>query len=439
MVRKIIAVLIAILTSLPSYGCAHAGDVMTEDFEALAPSTIVNLRFVNSWGGSDPKSETLQEIFDRFMAENPDIVISNESLYGEDFLQKLKTDFVSGNDPDVFGLWPGSDIKTLVEVGKVADLTGILDGDPAWKESFDPKMWHHTTFGGRIYGLPVEIIFEGLFINADLFEAYDVKKPADYEELKAAVAAFRENGVIPISFNCKAEGTYIYQNMAMMLGGRDAIENPIRDGTVEKCYIEALERLCELYEMGAFPDDLFTMTSVERNNLFRDKKAAMIVQGSWYISALPDDGSVEILPFPEMKEDGDNYTTMVYGLGCGTFYMSRRAWDDPVKREAAIKLLRCLTSREATALLAEKTGMISCVQTPDTVPHSRLAQMGIDHVNKAKSLIGPPDSYLPRTAWENVIVAYLPYVLEGRMTPEELWSRALAYGYDRDAGTGSGD
>lgn len=427
--KQLFMIIFIMIFMLTVIGCDNRdpGAAINKGLETTPPGQITTLRFINSWGGSDPKSETLQTVFNAFMIKNPDIYVTNESLYGEDFLVKLKSDFASGNDPDVFGLWPGSDIKTLVNVGKVADLSGVLAEDPAWKESFDPKMWQYTTFNDSIYGLPVELIFEGLFINTDLFFKYDVPVPTNYEELKSAVVKFHENGVIPIAFNCKSEGTYLYQNMAMMLGGKTAIENPIQNGTIDPCYITALNRLRELYELGAFPTDLYTMTSVERNNLFRDKKAAMIVQGSWYVSAITDDDSVEIIPFPEMQEGGSEYSTMVYGLGGGTFYMSSRAWDDPVKKEASLKLLRYLTSEETAAYFAEGTGMLSCVDiSGSAVSYSKLAKSGVDFINKAKNLVGPPDSFLPRTTWENVIVTYLPYVLEGRMTPEELWNRALS-------------
>lgn len=390
------------------------------------PEESVTLRFINSWGGSDPKSETLQQIFDNFSRENKNIEISNESLFGDDFLIQLKTDFATGNDPDVFGLWPGSDIKILVAAGKVADITDVLEDDQEWKNSFDSKMWYHTTFDDRIYGLPVELIFEGLFVNTDLFSKYKVKVPDNYDELKQAIITFKENNVIPIAYNCKAEGTYLYQNIAMMLGGKEAIEDPINNGQINPCYLEAMEIMRELYNMGAFPENLFTMSSVERNELFIKKAAAMIVQGSWFVSALGDEDCFDFVYFPEMTTESKNESRMIYGLGCGTFYMSRKAWDVPVQREAALKLMKYLTSRETATLLAEKTGMLSNVDIYDyNIKYQRLAKKGINLTYSSKELIGPPDSYLPRTAWENIIVKDFPYVLEGKVTPEEIWARAL--------------
>lgn len=428
-VKHIIAVVLPLVLLLSISGCDNLNGSVPVNSVPVASATI-NLKFINSWGGSDPKAETLQSIFNAFTRDNPNITITNESLFGDDFLIKLKTDFASGNDPDVFGLWPGSDIKTLVAAGKVADITSEIEADPDWMNSFDSKMWYNTTFDGKIYGLPVEIVFEGLYVNTDLFEKYHVNIPENYEELKLAVIQFREYGIIPIAFNCKAEGTYLYQNIAMMIGGKDAIENPIVDGAIHPCYIEAMNVMKELYQLGAFPEDLFTMTSEERNELFLSKKAAMIVQGSWFVSAIRDESTVDFVPFPEMT-GGKNETRIIYGLGCGTFYMSTKAGYDPTQREAALKLLRYLTSKSTATLLAEETGMLSNVDISEAnVKYSKLANKGISLVSKFPQLIGPPDTYLPRTAWDNVIVKNFPYVLESKISPEDLWRRALSESKD---------
>lgn len=428
-VKHIMAVVLPLVLLLAISGCDNQnGSVQVSSSPVASPS--VNLKFINSWGGSDPKAETLQSIFNAFTKEYPHITITNESIYGDDFLIKLKTDFASGNDPDVFGLWPGSDIEALVAAGKVAEITSELENDPEWKASFDPKMWYTTTFDNKIYGLPVEIIFEGLYVNTDLFEKFHVAIPQNYDELKQAVIQFRENGIIPIAFNCKSEGTYLYQNIAMMIGGKDAIENPIVDGKIHPCYIEAMNIMKELYQLGAFPENLFTMSSMERNELFLQKKAAMIVQGSWFVSAITDESTVDFVPFPEMT-GGKNETRIIYGLGCGTFYMSTKAGFDPNQREAALKLLKYLTSKSTATLLAEKTGMLSNVDIYEfNVQYSDLVNKGISLVSKFPQLIGPPDSYLPRSAWDNVIVKNFPYILENKMTPEELWKRALAESKD---------
>ncbi|MGE5614083.1 MAG: ABC transporter substrate-binding protein [Bacillota bacterium] len=392
--------------------------------------TVTTLRFISSWGGVDSKAETLKSVLKQFERDNPDIVVKNESLFGEDFLPKIKTDFASGYDPEVFGLWPGSDINMLINAGKVADLTDLLEDDPEWKSSFNPEMWSYTTTNGRVYGLPFEVIFECIFINKDLFDKYKAPVPESYEELKEAVLIFRENNITPIAFNTYAEGTYLYQNLVAIIGGKEDTENPFENGRVKQSLITAMQYVKELYDMGAFPEDCFTMTNNERNMLFKNKKAAMIVQGSWFIGEFPaSDLTVDIIPFPVIKGYEDRKDTMVYGLGGGSFHMSALAAEDNKKYDASVRLLKALTSPETALIFANETGMISNVKLDDkSIRYMRMAVKGNNMVEQSRFLVGPLDHFVDRASWEEDIAKQFPYFLSGKITAEEMWARAIENG-----------
>jgi len=394
------------------------------------PDAKTTLRFISSWGGVDSKAESLKVILSRFEAENPDIAVVNESLFGEDFLPKIKTDFASGNDPDVFGLWPGSDINMLIKAGKVADLTGLLEEDPDWKKSFNPKMWDYTTYNSKIYGLPLEIIFECMFINRDLFQKYNIPVPQNYEELKTAVLMFRKEKIVPIAFNTYAEGTYLYQNFIAVVGGKYDTESPFHEGKIKPSHLKTLGYIKELYDMGAFPENCFTMTNNERNILFKEKKAAMIVQGSWFIGEFAaDDYSVDIIPFPYVEGEDADKRAMVYGIGGGSFHMSIAATENEKKHEASVRLLKALTSPETAAFFATETGMISNVDISDyNIQYRRLTVKGKELIEQANLLAGPLDSFVDRTSWEQDIAQQFPYFLSGKITAEEMWENAIRNG-----------
>lgn len=393
-----------------------------------SPKTV--LRFISSWGGVDSKAESLKNVLSQFIKDNPDINVINESLFGEDFLPKIKTDFASGNDPEVFGLWPGSDINALIKAGKVADLTSLLDDNSEWMRSFNPAMWDYTTQNGRIYGLPVEVIFECMFINRDLFDKYNIPVPRDFEGLKSAVLSFREHDIVPIAFNTYGEGTYLYQNLVAIIGGKRDTEYPFTKGAVKPCYVIAMKYVKELYDMKAFPVDCFTMTNNERNVLFKEKKAAMIVQGSWFIGDFDaDDATVDIIPVPYIKGYKGPEGTMVYGLGGGSFHMSTAAEADPVKYDASVRLLRKLTSPETAAMFASETGMISNVNIDSYNIHYReLTVKGKKMLDDAKMLVGPADSFVDRTSWEADIAVRFPYFLGGMEDAGSFWNKAINHG-----------
>lgn len=432
-VRKILSLMALVTTIVTLISCSAANNKSEEkskNTDTGLPS--VKLRFVSSWGGVDSKADILQQVLDRFMEDNPQIEVINESMFGDDFLPKIKTDFASGNDPDVFGIWPGSDIRALVKAGKVADLTELLNSDSGWEQSFKKSGWAYTTYNGRIYGLPLEIIYEALFINKDLFNENGIKVPETYEELKQAVIAFRAKGIIPVAYNSSAEGTYLYQNIISVLGGKEGVENAFADGKVNRCYVDAIKYVKELYNLGAFPKDAFTITSKERNNLFKNKKAAMIVQGSWFIGDIKEiEESVDIIPFPWIEKKESHPNALIYGLGCGSFQISRKAWDNDEKKAASIKLLKALTSRETAALMAKQTGMLSNVEIDERESnYGVLVRNGQEMIENAKELIGPPDSFVDRAEWEKVIVKEFPYVLEGRIEAEALWEKVMKKSQD---------
>ncbi|MBP7176492.1 MAG: extracellular solute-binding protein [Thermoclostridium sp.] len=409
--------------------CKNPADHTTAAPQETQEQQKVTLRFISSWGGVDSRADALKALLDQFMLVNKNIEVINESLFGEDFLPKIKTDFASGNAPDVFGLWPGSDIRSLIRAGRVADLTDLMDQDPAWKNLFKSSMLEYTTYEGKIYGLPVETIFEALFINEDLFNKHSVKVPESFEELKDAIVAFRRAGIDPIAYNAFAEGTYLYQNMVALLAGKEIAENPAHP-EFGKYYRKALEYMLELYNMGAFPKDAFTMTNRERNSLFQEKKAAMIVQGSWFIGYFDrNDQSVDIVYFPTFPDGIAPPKTIVYGLGNGCFHISSAAYNDPAKQKEAVKLLRFLTARESAAALAQQTGMLSSVDVRESrIDYNQLTRKGQMLINNARQFVGPPDSFVDRTAWEEVIADGMPYVLEGKWEIDELWEKAIRAG-----------
>lgn len=285
------------------------------------------ISFISSWGAYDSKSQRLKSIL-KLYDKYPYLEIEDSSMAGEDFLFILKTDFASGNEPDLFGLWPGSDFNLLVEQNKVADLTDLVKSDEAWYNQFKEATWDYVTVNDRIYGLPIEIIYEGLFINKDLFEKYDVKVPTNFEELLNAVKAFKEVGIIPIAYSETPEGSYIYQNMVMKLGGKEDIENPFdEEGQIKPCFIEGMYYMKQLYEAGAFPHRLLYIDDKKRNELFVNKEAAMIVQGSWligYNTLSGDDTTVDVIPFPDMPGEKQIQQLLFMDVVMASFILVKR-------------------------------------------------------------------------------------------------------------------
>ena len=136
----------------------------------------------------------------------------------------------------------------------------------------------------------------------------------------------------------------------------------------------------------------------------------MIVQGSWFIGNFRDDDeTVDVVYFPYPEEGNAPPHTMIHGLGNGCFYISSDSYTDSVKQEASIKLLRMLTSKETAAVFAKQTGMLSSVDIREfKIDYNRLTRRGQLLINNGRQFIGPPDSFVDRTVWNEVISEACP-------------------------------
>lgn len=388
----------------------------------------ITLRFSCSWGGFDSKSEILNNVIRDFEKEHPNIDIINESMFGEDFLFTLKTDFASGNGPDIFGLWPGSDREKLIQKGFVADLTPIIGEDPEWFDHFSQNAINNLGESREIYSIPFEIIYEGLFINIELFKKYSIKIPTNYHELQYAIKTFRKNDVIPIAYNSTPEGSFIYQNIVSQMGGKYSTEHPIDgNGNIRAAYIEAMYVMRTLYELDAFPENAFIIDDVTRNDMFMDGRAAMIVQGSWFAGDEMGkvEENIEIVRFPIIKERKDTQT-LIYGIGNGNFHLNSATLRDDQKRDAAIIFFKFLTSKYSSDQFYELPGFMSSLKG-ETTYSDLLKIKGKALINNSNELVGPVDHYIDRTMWEEILVKNFPLMLDGEIEPEDIFREMGLY------------
>ena len=177
-------------------------------------------------------------------------------------------------------------------------------------------------------------------------------------------------------------------------------------------WLQGMALIRRLYEMGAFPADALNTSEDATSQLFRDKKAAMQFDGSWFANTLPEAnmGTTRVLPVPVASGDGG---AVIGGVSMG-FYLTRRAWDDPLRRDAAVELLAWLTAPENLARL-------SAEQTSGALRESAQALLG-----GAGSLLGPVQDDMNKAAREAWLLECVPAVAGGRMTPEECWQRVMA-------------
>ncbi len=168
--------------------------------------------------------------------------------------------------------------------------------------------------------------------------------------------------------------------------------------------------------MGAFPQDTLVTEDEFTVQAFVDKKAAMVIDGSWLSGRMVDTENTVFLPFPSSTDKKDP-SSVIAGFSSG-FFISEKAYNDSAKQKAVVDLVSYLTSDEVIRnIVTANAGMpaASVVAEADNPLLTSMAEV----TGAAKGADMPIDSRLQKPAWE-IFTKGIPLVVEGKITSEEL-------------------
>jgi raffinose/stachyose/melibiose transport system substrate-binding protein len=253
--------------------------------KTAAGDTVI-LRLWTIWS-SDTESnkapflKTLAE----FKKKYPNVKIELDQTEASAYNTKIRTAIAANEAPDVFYYNSGGLLKSFVDAGKVLPLDGYLPAGV--KERIMDGALTNMTFDGKIYGLPYTRAFSVLYCNSDLFEKYGVKIPSTWNELMAAVRAFRKAGITPMAVGGKDRWpTNMYTDViTLRCAGyeeyRRALYKEEGGSFVTPGMRFGAQKFAELVRAGAFQKDAVSVTRDESELPFYAGKIPMYVSGNW--------------------------------------------------------------------------------------------------------------------------------------------------------------
>jgi raffinose/stachyose/melibiose transport system substrate-binding protein len=399
-----------ILTAMLAAFCLVVTLVATMPAHPAKGADKIQIRAVTSFTGDDPWKAPWEAAIKDYMAKNPNIEIINEATptQGEALRTKIKTDFASGNEPDVSFFFNGVDAKPLFESGKLYEWDNELKKDAAWGKNFSQLAISAVKYKGKLYTLPYIGYYEGLLVNTDLFKQYNVKVPTNYIELAAAIKIFNQHKIIPLA-NSFVDSRYMLEYSILSAGG------PKGHATeYDPSWAQGLNAIKDLYKLNAFPKDSMTLTDEQAQQLFKDKKAAMIVNGSWVVGGCPDQVSTAVTYFPLIKGAKANLKDIISGCGSG-WYMSKDLNEQ--KNGAPLAFVKYMTSPAVMAKFAASAGVpeIKCLLPTAT----KSAKSGWAMQQGAHSINNPIDSFLNPDAFNNMNNG-IAYIVTGKKTATQV-------------------
>ena len=328
---------------------------------------------VTSYGRDDGNRKSFEAAVKEYERISGNTVLDDSASSNEEWKTEVLTDFETGSEPDVLFFFTDADADALIQAGKVVSIEEIREIYPDYATNMRLTMMS-TAADGNHYAVPSAGIWENLFVNKQVLMACGVAVPGEdytWEQFLQDCETIKKAGYTPIACSLYAVPHYWFEFAVMNNGTlENQLEVPqvdvggalVPDAASEK-WIAALEDIRDLYERGFFPDNTLRATDSETVALFAEGKAAFMIEGSWKVGYLTDNYPEELENYMISYVPAKGYrqaTEAIGGISMG-YFITRKAWDDPEKREAAVKFVSYLTSDEvlSTFVTTEVTALVN--------------------------------------------------------------------------------
>lgn len=325
----------------------------------------VTLNVVTMFGGADSHTEAYRGINGSFETLTG-AKISDKSQKSDDkWPAQVVADFNAGAEPDVLFFFNAANGEQIKD--KCIDIATIQASYPEYAKNIKADVLNNSAnvmSDSKTYCVPIKGFAEGVFCNKALFESAGVALDdiKTWDGLMGAIEKFNAKGITPISISLGAIPHYFYDflmlsNMGTTEYNKFSLADSVKAITdIPESAIGGIALIKDLYDAKAFAADAVGVNADNGHTLFIQQKAAMYVDGSWHASAsnypikpekeedvdkavLYNDG-VAFMPFPT-KAGGE--PTLLAGYTSG-WYITKKAWEDDSKRDAAVKYVMTHTS-----------------------------------------------------------------------------------------------
>ena len=429
--KKAMAALLTLAICLGLTACGT--DDAPSGTEAARES--VTLTVVTSYGGDDGNRGSFVTAVEEYQAATGVTVEDHSAASNEEWKNKVLTDFMTGSEPDVLFYFTNADADPFINAGKVVSIEEIREEYPDYATNMKESMMAVAS-DGLHYAVPSSGFWETLFVNTVVLEQCGVAVPgADYtwEAFLRDCETIKEAGFTPIACSLYEIPHYWFEFAVMNNGSLAShLEVPtldetgaLRDDAASRKWIAALEDIRLLYEAGYFPRNTLTATDAETVALFGRGEAAFLIDGSWKVGYFTKN-------FPEALDSiqvrfvpgkGERLATdAIGGISMG-YFITRKAWEDPQTREAAVEFVFHMTSEEVLGsfVTTEVTALVNGAAPKGL---NTLQSSAADAIVELTGVVGAVQDAISGEA-KSDLFANIQKVVTGQMTPAEAVESAI--------------
>ena len=420
--KKVIALSLTAAIGLSAAGAVMAG--------AADP---VTLSVVTSYGGDDGNRRNFEQAVQEYEDKTGNTVEDGSATSDEEWKAKVLTDYETGSEPDVLFFFSNADADPIIDAGKVVSIEEIRETYPDYATNMKEAMLAAAS-DGKHYAVPSSGFWENLFVNKTVLEDCGVDMPGTnytWDQFLEDCQTIKDAGYTPIACSLFEVPHYWFEFCVMNNGSLDsqltlpAVE---ADGSLDEAgqkWAAALNDMKELYDRGFFPENTTTATDAETVQLFGDGDAAFLIDGSWKVGYFTGNAeNLEDFAIAFVPGRGDRKASEAIGGISMGYFITRKAWDDPAKREAAVEFVSQLTSDEvlSTFVTTEVTALINGAKPSGLNP---LQQSAADANANITAIAGAVQDTITGEAKADLF-GNIQNVVTGKLTAADAVAAAIA-------------
>ncbi|MCY3901331.1 MAG: extracellular solute-binding protein [Caldilineaceae bacterium] len=302
-----------------------------------------------SWVGPEGIAFWTDEIIPSFEEGNPGINVTFENAESPDYADKLYTQAVAGDSPDVMFVWDNINYN-LLQKGQLLQLDDYFESE--YLEDFYPALVNAHLLDGQLFGMPKYVSTVVMAYNKDLLDEAGVNHPDGSWNWDDYLAAYEATTKRDDSGNIVQWGNYVAQGYIqhyVWMNGGEWMNTEIF-GT--KCLLdseEAVEALkfnhSQIYGDNPVAPIAGSIPEVGWWNVFSTGKVAFMESHSWTVTNYirENDFAWDFIDLPVARDGTKAGLTFCNG------YVIAKKTKEP---DASVQLVRFLTSPQAEEVMA---------------------------------------------------------------------------------------
>ena len=423
------------------------GNVSTVENAKSDEKESVVLEVVTTFAGNDGSTQNYLAACENWVKESGNTLVDMSTTSDEMFKTRVITDFETGSEPDVLFFFNGADANHFIEAGKVVSLDEIRESYPNFGDNLDVDKIPVSLVDGKVYAIPVNSYWEALFVNRTVLDAAGVAMPGDdytWDQFLKDCAKIKEAGYIPIAASLGNIPHYWWE---FAIFNHTTIENHQTipgdvDEPLGQAWVQGMEDIKSLYDLGFFPLNTNTASDEYTFSLFMNGKAAFLIDGSWKVGSIVagcqsddsqslDEKKLDQFDVAFVPSAGSrNCTDIIGGMSMG-YYITRKAWEDPATREAAVSFVSYMTSDEIILKFAGHTANV-LKDSPEVeeADYNSLQLKALDMLSRSTSMTGAVQDLFQGDCRESMFDG-MPEIVTGKVSAEDAVAEGL-YLYNKN-------